>query len=32
MELPDGSIYDGTVAEGRANGKGKLSFPNGTFI
>lgn len=32
MEMPDGSVYDGLVAEGRANGKGKLSLPNGCFI
>lgn len=30
--MADGSIYDGQIIGGKANGKGKLTLPNGIYI
>ena len=29
IKFKDGRIYEGTIKNGRKNGKGRLSFPNG---
>lgn len=32
VTFPDGSMYEGEVADGAASGQGKLTTPDGGFI